>query len=69
MFVYLMVVHSVLKRWKRNPSAAQVEIGVWRHWREATAENHLPLSAIEVDQMKQFLAKRGPISYRELFAE
>ena len=69
MFIYLLALQSVLKRSKRNPSASKMEIGVWRHWHEATEENRLPLSPPEVEEMKQFLRKYGPISYRELFAE
>jgi len=69
MFFYLLAVQGVLKRWKRNPSASKTEIGVWRHWREASEENRLPLSAAEVEGMKQLLEKHGPISYRELFTK
>jgi hypothetical protein len=69
MLFYLMAVHSVLKRWKRNPSASKMKIGVWCYWHEATEENRLPLSTSEVERMKQFLEKHGPISYRELFGE
>jgi hypothetical protein len=67
MLFYLMAVHAILKRWKRNPSASKMEIGVWSHWYEETEENRLPLSAAEVEQMKQILERHGPISYRELF--
>lgn len=69
MVFYLMAVHAILKRWKRNPSASKMEIGVWRHWQHATEENRLPLSAAEVERMKRLLKEHGPISYGKLFAE
>ena len=69
MLFYLMAVDAVLKRWKWNPSASKMEIGVWRHWQQATEENRLPLSAAEVKQMKRLLKAHGPISYRELFGK
>lgn len=69
MFFYLLAVQGVLKQWKRNPSASKMEIGIWRHWHDPIAENRLPLSAAEVERMKQFLEQHGPISYRELFAK
>jgi hypothetical protein len=69
MLFYLMAIQSVLKRWKRNPSASKMEIGVWRRWRHATEENRLPLSSVEVEGMKRLLRDHGPISYRELFGK
>jgi hypothetical protein len=67
MVYYLMAVDAILKRWKQNPSASKMEIGVWRHWQRATDENRLPLATAEVEEMKQLLEEHGPISYRELF--
>ncbi len=67
MFIELMATHIVLEKWKRNPRASKMEIGVWSHWREPTEENHLPLSRADVLRMKRFLKKHAPTYYRRLF--
>jgi hypothetical protein len=64
---YLLAVHTVLKRWQRNLSASKMEIGVWHHWHEVTEGNRLPLSPLEVAEMKRFLRTHGPVTYRALF--
>jgi len=69
MLYYLMAVDFILKRWKRNPSASKMDIGVWSHWRKDTEENRLPLSPTEVEDVKKFLKEYGPISYKRLFRD
>jgi hypothetical protein len=67
MFIELMATHSVLEKWKWNPLASKLEIGIWSHWREPTEENRLPPSHTEVLRMKRFLKKHAPTNYRMLF--
>lgn len=67
MLFYLMAINFVLKKWKQNPSASKMEIGVWSHWKAATEENRLPLSPTEVEKMKRVLKEYGPATYHELF--
>jgi hypothetical protein len=35
-FIELMATHSVLEKWKWNPLASKLEIGIWSHWCEPT---------------------------------
>lgn len=67
MLFYLMAVHFILKKWKQNPSASKMQIGIFRHWNVATEENQLPLSPTEVEKMKRVLKEYGPVTYQKLF--
>ena len=68
-YIEIMFNYFALKRWKANPAASKLEIGLLSSWKEDRPENHLPLSRTEVARRKRFLRKYAPSSYGKLFLE
>ncbi len=69
MFIEVQATYFVLNKWKNNPAATKLQIGIWQHWKEDAEDNNRPLSEVEVERMKVFLRRNAPTSYFEIFAE
>jgi hypothetical protein len=69
MLCHLLATYSALRKWKENPSASKLTIGVWSHWGKQSPENGLTLSPAELAAMKEYLRRHAPTSYKALFAE
>ena len=67
MFIELQAAYLILSKWKQNPAATKREIGAWTHWRYDRDDNRLPVSSLELEQMKTFLRRHAPSSYSKLF--
>jgi hypothetical protein len=68
MFVELMAMNLVLEKWRQNPMATKMEIGVWQCWQQGEENGH-PQSESEVQKMKEFLPQPAPTSYFKVFPE
>jgi hypothetical protein len=69
MFVELICVHSILRRWREDPQAPKKAYRSISRWQDGSAANNKPFSAAEVAKYKAFLKRNAPASYYNLFPE